>query len=219
MQFKSLKKKFLNFLGKHFSGILIKVLCNTLRIQEEHKKTIIELGKNDQNFVLAFWHGKMLVPWFLFRETNSAAIISGSKDGNILADILTRWKYDVKRGSSSKGGKEVLEELISEAEKGKNILITPDGPRGPINKMKAGVVVVAKKNQIPIVLIGVCYNKNTKLKSWDKFEIPWFFSKVKVIYSEPYFVEENLSFEETGKMINYIEGKLINLESETEKLC
>jgi len=219
MHLKKLKKSSLNFIGENFAGTFISILCKTLQVKEINKNVLQELNKQNKNYILAFWHGKMIVPWYLFRNTNYSTIISQSKDGKILTNVLLRWKYDVKRGSSSKGGKEILDILVEDAKNGKNILITPDGPRGPINKMKAGAAVIAKKSGIPIILIGVCHKNKITLKSWDKFEIPKLFSKIFIKYSAPYYVENELSFDETDKMINHLENELMKQENEVEKIC
>ncbi|MBK7104071.1 MAG: lysophospholipid acyltransferase family protein [Ignavibacteriae bacterium] len=219
MLFRNLKKSSLNFIGKHFASILVNMLCGSLKITEHNKEIIESLDEKNQNYVLAFWHGKMIAPWYLFRNTNSSAIISISKDGSILASILEKWNYDVQRGSSNKGGKEVLESLILSAQNGKNVLITPDGPKGPIYKMKAGAVITAKKSGVPIIFTSVFNKKKLVLKSWDKFEIPYFFSEVKIKYSEPYYIDKNLSYDETDKMINTLENVLIDLENDLEKNC
>ncbi len=219
MLFNKIKKSSLNFIGENFAGTFINILCKTITINEINKNVLQKLDKNNQNYILAFWHGKMIVPWYLFRDTKSSTIISQSRDGKILTNVLRKWNYEVKRGSSSKGGKEVLNILIGEAKNGKNILITPDGPRGPKNKMKAGAAVIAKKSGIPIILVGVYHKNKINLKSWDKFEIPKFFSKIFIKYSDPYFVKNNLSFEETDKMINFLENELIKQENEVEKIC
>ncbi len=219
MHYNKTKKSILNFFGVKFSSILIPLLCRSLRINEIDKHNIQKSDSAKQNYVVAFWHGKMLVPWYLFRDTNSATIISASRDGNILTKILEKWNYLVKRGSSSKGGKEVLDDLLSEAKNGRKILITPDGPRGPQYKMKAGAIVIAKKCNIPLVLISVSYNRKFNLKSWDKFEIPLLFSKVNVKYSEPYYFDSELSFDETNEMINKVEKDFIKQENDLEKFC
>ncbi|MBK8945517.1 MAG: lysophospholipid acyltransferase family protein [Ignavibacteriae bacterium] len=216
MLIKSFKKRSLNFIGKHFASILVNMLCGSLKITEQNKEIIESLDEKNQNYVLAFWHGKMIAPWFLFRNTNSSTIISSSKDGSILANILGKWNYDVHRGSSSKGGKEVLESLILSAQNGKNVLITPDGPKGPIHKMKAGAVITAKKSDVPIILLGVSNKNKFVLRNWDKFEIPKFFSEINLKYSQPYKIDKNLSFEETDKMIKFLEEELIKLETSLE---
>lgn len=216
---KNLLKKFLNLLGLHFGSFVINIYCKTLRIKEINKQSIDELTKNNKNFIVTFWHGTMLIPWFLMRNKNLDTIVSQSKDGEILTKLLKRWNYNVHRGSSSRGGKEVLNTLIESAKNNYSIAITPDGPRGPKNVMKAGAVVISKETNVPLVLIGVHNGNKFKLKSWDAFEIPKPFSKVCVLYSEPIYLDKNLSFDETNKMIISLSNKLNNLQTEAEQYC
>jgi lysophospholipid acyltransferase (LPLAT)-like uncharacterized protein len=219
MQFKSVKKKILRFLGSLLIVPVINFLCKTLKIDETNKEVLKDFQLNNSNAVFTFWHGTMLVPWFLLKKYKPSTIISRSNDGDILTKILNNWGYRVKRGSSSQGGKEVLENLIREAVEKKNIAITPDGPRGPEKVMKAGAVVLAKKTGTPLVLVGTNYKKKMKLKSWDKFEIPYFFSKVVVVYSEPFYIDEQLSFDETNEKIQIMSDKLTQLQIEAEQNC
>ncbi len=198
---------------------IINVLCKTLRIEILNNDSVKKLYEHKSNFVLAFWHGKMIVPWFLHREKNFGALVSLSNDGDILSAVLNKWKYNVVRGSSHKGGKESLENMIELARQNYSIAITPDGPTGPKEQMKAGAVVVAKKTNIPLVLIGVYIKKKFVLNSWDNFQIPKPFSKVIVKYSELIYIDENLSFDETSEVIKNQESRLNLLNSEAEKLC
>ena len=212
-------KKMLRFLGNNFLVPFVNVLCKTLKITEHNKPGPIKGSVNVDNYIFAFWHGTMLVPWYVLRSYSPTAIISQSKDGELLAKLLKRWDYELKRGSSSRDGKAVLEELVESAVNKKSIAITPDGPRGPREEMKAGAIVVSKKSQVPVILIGVCYNKKIRLNSWDKFEIPYLFTRVKLIYSDPIFVEKELSYNETDKIIKNLEIELNKLQKESEKLC
>jgi lysophospholipid acyltransferase (LPLAT)-like uncharacterized protein len=212
------RKAVLRFLGDKLLIPLVNVLCKSLKIIEINKPKINGLSEK-KNSVFAFWHGTMLIPWYVIREYSPFTIISQSKDGDLLTKVLNRWKYSVKRGSSSRDGKIVLEELVKVGKMRGTIAITPDGPRGPANKMKAGTVVIAKKAQIPIILIGVGYKKKIKLKSWDQFEIPMFFSRVNLIYSDPIYIDNNLTYEETDKIIKKLGIELNNFQKEAEKLC
>jgi len=99
--------------------------------------------------------------------------------------------------------------MIDYAKKKYSIAITPDGPRGPIHKFKAGAVITAKKTGIPLVLAGVGLKKKKVLNNWDKFEIPYFFTTAKIIYSEPVYVSSNLTYDETSEIISQCE-KIIN---------
>ncbi len=177
-----------------------------------NKNVIDELETQGKQFVLAFWHGTMLVPWYLHRGKNIAALTSKSKDGDLLAKILKNWNYQVVRGSSHTGGEVALGIMVDYAKNNSSVSITPDGPTGPPHKMKAGAVITAKKSGLPIVLMGVGYNRKVELGSWDSFQIPKFFSRVKVVYSEPIYVSKNLSYEETSKVISESENKLNEIQ-------
>lgn len=217
MDTKQVKQNTLRFLGALILKHSLDALCSTLRIRYKNKKVIDDLKKQNQNYVLAFWHGTMLLPWFLHRNDGFAALTSKSKDGDLLAKQLKHWKYKVVRGSSSKGGDVALGVMVDHAKNGYSIAITPDGPRGPEHKFKAGAVITAKKSGIPIVLIGVGIKSKKKLKSWDNFQVPNPFSSVKIVYSDPLYVDANLSYDETSKIIEICESRLNGLQTEAEK--
>jgi len=132
--------------------------------------------------VVAFWHSKMIAGWWLARK-NAVAMVSQSKDGEHLAEILRKWKYKLVRGSSSKDGREALENAIELIKCGavSRLVITPDGPRGPREAMKRGAFIAAKELDLPLIFLKISYeNAKVLSKSWDKFEVPYPFSKVKV---------------------------------------
>ncbi len=217
MNTKQVKQDTLRFLGSYILKNSLDVLCKTLRVSYKNKKAVDDLKKQKQNYVLAFWHGTMLLPWFLHRNDGFAALTSKSKDGDLLAKQLKHWKYKVVRGSSSKGGDVALGIMVDYAKNGYSIAITPDGPRGPEQKFKAGAVITAKKSGVPIVLTGIGIKSKKKLNSWDKFQIPNPFTSVKVIYSDPIYVDSSLSYDEGSKVIDECEKKLIALQEEAEK--
>ena len=217
MNTKQVKQDTLRFLGSFILKHSLDALCKTLRVSYKNKKVIDDLRKKKQNYVLAFWHGTMLLPWFLHRNDGFAALTSKSKDGDLLARQLKHWKYKVVRGSSSKGGDVALGIMVDLAKNGFSIAITPDGPRGPEHVFKAGAVITAKKSGVPVVLMGIGIKSKKKLKSWDKFQIPNPFSIVKVIYSDPVYIDSKLSYNETSKVIEECELKLNEFQKEAEK--
>lgn len=215
MKLNKIQKEILRKLGNFLLPRALSVLCTTLKIELENDAPFKENGKN---FVLAFWHGKMVAGWYLLKNRNQAALISSSKDGDLLARLLGYWNYELARGSSSAGGKEALEKIVHLAEAGFNVAITPDGPKGPAKKMKAGCVIAAKKSGIPLLLAGIGYSDYWELKSWDKLRIPKPFSKVAVRFSDSIIVEKHLSYEETSQLINEAENLLNNLDTEAERI-
>jgi lysophospholipid acyltransferase (LPLAT)-like uncharacterized protein len=177
---------------------------------------IEKLNKNNQNYVLAFWHGTMLLPWYLHGSKNFAALTSKSRDGDLLAKILKKWKYKVIRGSSSTGGDVALGIMVDYAKNKYSVAITPDGPRGPRHNFKAGAVVTAKKTGIPLILAGVGFKRKKFLSNWDKFEIPYFFTTAKIVYSDPFYVNRKLTFEETSAVISSCNAELNKLQEQAQ---
>jgi hypothetical protein len=216
MSLKKSKQQVLRFLGDHFLYYVITALCKSLKIEKENYAVIENLNSKKQNYVLAFWHGTMLLPWYLHGAPNFAALTSKSRDGDLLAKVLKKWKYQVVRGSSSTGGDVALGIMVDYARNKYSIAITPDGPRGPRQKFKAGAVVTAKKTKIPVVLAGVAFKRKKILSNWDKFEIPYFFTTAKVVYSEPISVDSNLTYEETSAVISKCDEELNKLQLQAQ---
>lgn len=200
-------------LGDILLPSVVHALCKTLRVEIVNDSSVKEMIAKKKSFVLAFWHGTMMLPWFVHRDKGMMGITSSSKDGDLLAKLLKKWNYKVVRGSSSKGGNEALEMMIEYATKEGTVMITPDGPRGPAFEMKAGAVVVAKKSNVPLILLGVGVQKKKKLHSWDSFEIPKPFSKVRLIYSEQINIEYDSTYEETSVIIKKCEHEMNVLQT------
>ena len=216
MKLRKVKQNSLRFIGHFVLVHLVNVLCKTLRITVKNKIVIDELEKANKNYVLAFWHGSMLLPWYIHRRKRMIALISKSKDGDLLARVLKNWKYRVIRGSSSTGGDVALGIMIDYGKNKHSITITPDGPRGPRQKLKAGAVIAAKKSGLPLILTGVGIQNKKSLNSWDMFSIPKIFTKAVLIHSDPIYVDKNLTYEETSQVINDCEAKMNKLQEEAE---
>lgn len=209
---KKVKQTFYRVLGNLILKYLLDLLCKSLRIELINNEIIENLERKNQNYVLAFWHGTMLLPWYVNRNKNFSALTSLSKDGDLLAKQLKHWNYNVIRGSSHKGGDVALGIMVDCAKNKYSIAITPDGPTGPPRKFKAGAVITAKKSQIPLVLAGVGFSNKKLLKSWDSFQVPMPFCKAKIIYSEPVIIDANLDYNETDMIIKSCESIMNELQ-------
>jgi len=218
MKIRKIEQAFLRKIGYYTLFQIVNILCKSLSITYVNKKVIDKLENENQHFVFAFWHGSMLLPWYLQRYKNFAGLTSKSKDGDLLAKVLKLWKYNVVRGSSTEGGEVALGILLDFAKNGCSISITPDGPKGPYRKMKAGAVISAKKSGLPLVMVGVGFRNKRYLKSWDKFTVPKLFTKAKIVYSDPIRIDNNLSYEETSKMIEKCDKILNKIQEEAETM-
>ena len=219
MKLSDYQRNVLRYIGIRFASVAIRLLLSALRIKIVNGEAISNLVREKKNFVVAFWHGSMMIGWFLHRSGNAAALVSQSKDGDVLAAILEKWNYNVVRGSSSTGGSDALAAMIFLMREDYSLVITPDGPRGPICKMKAGAVITAKKSNVPLFLVGIGIKNKIILKSWDRFEVPKPFSKVVAIYSDPIIIDNDLSYEETNHKILECEELLNKLQKDALKSC
>lgn len=217
MKPKEIKQNTFRLIGSLFLTTSVDLLCKSLRINFNNKEVVDRLEANNQNYVVAFWHETMILPWYLHGKKKSAALTSKSKDGDLLAKQLKHWGYNVVRGSSSKGGDVALGIMIDYAKNNYAIAVTPDGPRGPVYKFKAGAVITAKKSGIPLILLGIGFKKKKLLKSWDRFQVPYFFTLANAFYSEPIYIDKNLSYDETSAVILNCEAKLIDLQNKAER--
>jgi len=219
MKLSNSQRNVLRYIGIRFASGAIRLLIKSLRIKIINGKAVSKLVNEKKNFVSAFWHGSMMIGWYLQRNKNTSALVSQSKDGEVLAKTLEKWNYLVVRGSSSIGGNEALNKMVELINNNFSLAITPDGPRGPIYKMKAGAVISAKKTNVPLFLVGIGVKKKFILKSWDHFEIPKPFTKVAAVYSEPIYIKNDLSYEETDQKIIECEALLNKLQKEALQLC
>ena len=109
-----------------------------------------------------------------------AAMVSASKDGGMLARILEHFHVEPVRGSSSRRGPQALRELITWGERGYDLAITPDGPRGPRYHVQEGVVSTAQITGLVIVPVSYRLNWKLQLKSWDRFQVPLPFARCEI---------------------------------------
>jgi len=162
----------------------------------------------DTQHVCVCWHNELLMSPQAYRvvhKTNRAsAIISSHSDGSILANVLGYLNIRPLRGSSKKGAREVLLKAFKSIKSGEEVLITPDGPRGPRHSMSDGAIGIALKSQLPIFVMNYKAEKYWEMKSWDRFVIPKPFTKVD-------FYIQSLSLEgmDLKEAKNYLSEKML----------
>jgi len=151
---------------------LVRFLCGTQRWHEVMDEQTRERLERDEPVIYAFWHGGLLPLVYTHRHRGIVVLVSQNKDGELITRVLVRLGFDVVRGSSSRGGREALRELLALAKKGRSLGISPDGPRGPRREVQDGVIVLAALSGLPILPLAACARRFWQLRSWDRFEIP-----------------------------------------------
>jgi len=130
----------------------------------------------DEEFIMACWHGELLMIPYAYKNYRKTPhvklLISEHFDGNLIAKTLNYFGFGTIRGSSTRGGAKALIQSIKEIKKGYDLGITPDGPKGPRHEVHDGIVVMAQKAKVKIVLVEIKPSKYWQINSWDKFVIP-----------------------------------------------
>jgi len=170
---------------------VLQLWVRTLRYEIDDRAGVV--GKPaDQNYIGALWHNRLLIfPFVLrrfFSNRHGAALISASRDGDLLADAITRFGFDVVRGSSSRLGASAILQLADVLASGGDVVITPDGPRGPAYELGPGIIYLAQKSRAAVLPVNMEYSSCWRLKSWDRFILPRPFAKICVIIGQPHRV-------------------------------
>jgi len=135
--------------------------------------------------IYCFWHSHILPLTYIFRDTGKIAIVSISHDGRRAAAVAQRWKHRIVGGSSSRGGASAMRACAELLKCKENIVMTPDGPRGPREIVKPGVAQLALLADAPVIAVTARPIHAWRLRSWDKFMIPKPFSKINIRLGEP----------------------------------
>ncbi len=144
-----------------------------------------------ERFIYAFWHQRQVFFTWSHRDAQAAVLVSRSADGEMIARTMELSGIEAVRGSSSRGGAVAAREMVEILRSGRDVGITPDGPRGPAREVKQGAVRVAQLSGMPIVPIANALSRKIEVvKAWDRFQIPLPFGRSVVIYGEPLRVRE-----------------------------
>ena len=178
-------------LAAWFVYVLVYTVSGTLRWHWTDRCGFLSGGAKPA--IYCIWHNRlatcMRVYWGSIHPLSAtpglAALVSASKDGGFLTGILECFKVQPVRGSSSRRGAQAMLELTSWADRGYDLAITPDGPRGPRYVVQEGVVALAQLSGRPIVPVSINLGWKIQLKSWDRFQIPLPFSRCEVILEQP----------------------------------
>lgn len=164
--------------------------------------------------IYIFWHRNIIPLLYLHRNQKIAIIISASKDGELIAAPAELLGYTAIRGSSSRGGTAALLKSFKLSEE-HTIAITPDGPRGPRERLKKSILFIAYHTGLPIVPVAVNIDREWVLRSWDNFRIPKPKSTIDITYGDPIMVRDK---EEIDTMLPYLQREMDRLQAENREI-
>ena len=186
----------------------------TWRLDLVDESCRIESGTGEI-FLWAIWHNRIGIMPAAYkkymRRNRLATLVSASRDGELLARTLTRFGFQPVRGSSSRRGPQSLREMVRWVAAGYDAVITPDGPRGPAEIVQPGIVQLAKITGLAITPVSCSVSHCIRLKSWDRFMVPWPFARCRIHVGPQISVPEDAN-------PSTLEGKRLQLQEELKRL-
>jgi lysophospholipid acyltransferase (LPLAT)-like uncharacterized protein len=161
----------------------------TGRWREEGREPAHRLTGEGQPYIAALWHSRLLMAPTGWRSPAPlSVIISQHRDGEMIARVVHHFGVRTIRGSTTRGGSKALREMLRAIKSGRNIAITPDGPRGPRMRAQAGIVLLARLSGAPIVPSAYAVSRRKLASSWDRFVIALPFSRGLYLWGAPIYV-------------------------------
>jgi lysophospholipid acyltransferase (LPLAT)-like uncharacterized protein len=197
---------------------LINVLGHTLRWRVEGLEHLEAIRASGRQPVMAFWHGRILPATFYFRRRGIVVITSENFDGEWIARIIERFGYGTARGSTSRGGRKAILQMIRDMKAGRPAGFTLDGPRGPARVAQGGAVWLASATGNPVLPFHLEASSHWSLRSWDRTQIPKPFSTVALAVGEPMEVPGDASGEVLEQSRQELERRLGALEARAAQM-
>ncbi len=169
-------------------------------------------------FIACFWHGRMIMMRAaLPRGTTMHVLISEHRDGQLISRALADLGVATVSASSRRGGAAALRAMCRLLGRGENIGITPDGPRGPRMRAKAGAIKTAQLSGVPILPVSGAVGRRRILASWDSFCLALPFSRGIIQWGEPIQVPRDSDAAEAERLRLLLEDRLNNLTAEADR--
>ena len=194
-----------------FSYLLIRLIGLTIRFQVTNPEFEQEVLADGKLPIYSFWHDRMVISTYFFRDRGIVVLSSQSFDSEYTARCIQRFGIGIVKGSSTRGAVSGLVGMIRAMKAGLAAAFTVDGPKGPRYEAKSGPALLAKKTGNPLVPFLIECEKYWCVKNWDRLQIPKPFTRANVIFAEPIYVGPKVTDDE-------LEAKRAELQSTLDKL-
>jgi lysophospholipid acyltransferase (LPLAT)-like uncharacterized protein len=164
---------------------LVGLLAASWRYREWGGEHVRALRAARSPFVFVLWHSHILPLLHFHRHEGIVLLVSRHRDGAYLTELGRRWGYGAVRGSTRRGGDVGLLGVVRALQGGAVVAITPDGPRGPPERVQPGAVAAAQHSGAVLLPIGARPARAWRLRSWDRFLVPQPFTTIDIVHGPP----------------------------------
>jgi hypothetical protein len=158
--------------GPWLAARMIRLVYACLRIETVGEQPLQQLWASQRQVILAFWHDQLFLMVKGYRGPGAQVMISASKDGELIARTMGYFGISAVRGSSTRGGRAAFREMLELARQPVDLVVTPDGPKGPRHQVKEGLVQLARLSGRPVVPMAFACSRGVRFRSWDRFLLP-----------------------------------------------
>jgi lysophospholipid acyltransferase (LPLAT)-like uncharacterized protein len=197
-------------------GGLLSTLLDTCRVEQQGTENFERFHREGRPVVFVLWHGRLLPCTYWNRHQNLVTLVSQHRDGEYISRIVERWGYTAVRGSSSRRAAGALRELVRHVRAGRSLAVTPDGPRGPRQVMKAGALLAAQLSGAPVIPAAGGASRGWWFGSWDRFLVPKPFARVRLAYGEPVWVPRDADEAALERISRDVEARLSALTAHVD---
>ena len=190
---------------------IIRAICSTLRWQIENWKDFESIHAAGKRIIVAFWHGRMFMAAYYFRHLGFVVMTSRNRDGEYIGRVLQRFGYGVARGSSTRGSRGAIVEMLRALKRDGDVAFALDGPRGPRYLAKPGAAYLAWKTGNAVMPLNISAQKKWVLRSWDHFQIPKPFSRALVNIGTPIYIHAEATEDDLRRAEEQIQRSLDDL--------
>ena len=198
--------------------LYIRLVYATVRWTVEGADIPLRLRREGKPFILAFWHGRLLmIPMAWQRLAPMHMLISGHRDGRIIADAVRYFGVDSIAGSSNAGGSAALRAMVRHIRNKECVGITPDGPNGPAMRATSGIVAASRLSGAPILPVTYATRPRRILATWDRFHFPFPFGRGIYLWGEPIEVPQDLDDSGLELWRRRVEERMIEQTAEADR--
>lgn len=208
------RRRLLSHGGRAVIGLWMRLCRWSVRGEEAYSA----LRRTGRPVILLVWHGKIFTVPFFFRKRNIMPLVSPSRDGEFVARLMDGWGYKVIRGSGSHPMKTAWIEIKRELAAGGEVIIVPDGPKGPDRKFKLGGIKLAAETGAALVPWSFRAKRRKNLRSWDRFEMFYPLTRVAAVFGTPFEVPRDLPAEALEEHRRRAEEIMVAFDAEVDRL-
>lgn len=201
------------------ASFLIRLTRRTMRVRHVGRDVLQRVRAGGRPYIHAFWHGHLFLMPYSYEGPGISILISAHTDGELIARTMGWFGHQSIRGSTTSGGAAALRQAVRAVRDGRDLGFTPDGPRGPRHQVQMGVIQAARLGRAPIVPVAFAASRCRRLGSWDRFVVPWPFSRGVFVYGEALEVPSGASLQEMETARRELESRLNEATARAEALA